>query len=99
MLVKEDSFQNVRLHILTLPKAKERRKTFSHLKFYKFYNLNKVKLKTRVAMNPRRDPALDVRSGFLAANVRTMVNRAVQLRFLFLISVLEAVQNNFSDGG
>jgi hypothetical protein len=50
-------------------------------------------------MNPRRDPALDVRSGFLAANVRTMVNRAVQLRFLFLISVLEAVQNNFSDGG
>ncbi|MGN8771991.1 hypothetical protein ACTNDP_20155, partial [Paenibacillus barengoltzii] len=40
-LIKKDAFQDVRLHILTLPKTEIRRKTCLHPKTYKFYNVKK----------------------------------------------------------
>ncbi|EXX85856.1 hypothetical protein BG53_14375 [Paenibacillus darwinianus] len=41
MLIKEDSFQHVRFHTLTLPKTKIRRKT-SPPKIYKFWRVKKA---------------------------------------------------------
>ena len=41
-LIKKDAFQDVRLHILTLPKTEIRRKTCLHPKTYKFYNVKKT---------------------------------------------------------
>ncbi|SMF27764.1 His Kinase A (phospho-acceptor) domain-containing protein [Paenibacillus barengoltzii] len=52
-LIKKDAFQDVRLHILTLPKIEIRRKTCSHPKIYKFYNVEHRRLNAAFAHDLR----------------------------------------------